>query len=89
MLRTLDDASEPAPRERALKSVTFQELVSVISDSPGTMALQSQQQIQQQIQHGGLGGASDAALSTTCGQLESQDGEGLQVCTHSYLFGLV
>ncbi|XP_030197507.1 palm2 and akap2 fusion isoform X3 [Gadus morhua] len=78
VLRTLDDASEPAPRERALKSVTFQELVSVISDSPGTMALQSQQQIQQQIQHGGLGGASDAALSTTCGQLESQDGEGLQ-----------
>ncbi|XP_020787287.2 A-kinase anchor protein 2 isoform X1 [Boleophthalmus pectinirostris] len=44
-----EDVSDPVPRERALKSVSFQESVSVITDSPATMELESQQ-----IQHGCL-----------------------------------
>lgn len=41
--RPAEDVSDTSPRERALKSVTFQELVSVISDGPAAMELESQQ----------------------------------------------
>uniref|UniRef100_A0A665TYP7 Palm2 and akap2 fusion n=1 Tax=Echeneis naucrates TaxID=173247 RepID=A0A665TYP7_ECHNA len=44
-----DDVSDPAPRERALKSVSFQESVSVITDRSEIMELENQQ-----IQHGCL-----------------------------------
>lgn len=41
--RPAEDVSDTSPRERALKSVTFQESVSVISDGPAAMELESQQ----------------------------------------------
>lgn len=45
--RPADDASEVPPREqRALKSVTFQESVSVINDVTADMELESQQVVQ-------------------------------------------
>lgn len=45
--RPADDASEAPPREqRALKSVTFQESVSVINDRQADMELESQQVVQ-------------------------------------------
>lgn len=45
--RPADDASEVPPREqRALKTVTFQESVSVINDGPAGMELESQQVVQ-------------------------------------------
>lgn len=45
--RPANDASDAPPREqRALKSVTFQESVSVINDRQGDMELESQQVVQ-------------------------------------------
>nr|XP_043867956.1 A-kinase anchor protein 2 isoform X1 [Solea senegalensis] len=44
-----EDASDAAPRERALKTVSFQESVSVITDAPATMEVGSQH-----MQHGCL-----------------------------------
>uniref|UniRef100_A0A1A8MDL9 A-kinase anchor protein 2 n=1 Tax=Nothobranchius pienaari TaxID=704102 RepID=A0A1A8MDL9_9TELE len=45
--RVAEDVSDKAPRERTLKSVSFQESVSFISDGPTVMEQESQQ-----IQHG-------------------------------------
>ncbi|KAK9532767.1 hypothetical protein VZT92_010135 [Zoarces viviparus] len=52
--RAAEDVSDTIPRERALKSVSFQESVSVITDSPANMELESQQ-----IQHGCLSSPSN------------------------------
>lgn len=67
--RAVDDVSDAAPRERALKSVSFQESVSVITDGPASMEVESQQ-----IQHGCLSGPSNRAHNAA-----PPDGDGVQV----------
>lgn len=56
--RAAEDVSDTLPKERALKSVSFQESVSVITDRPATMELESQQ-----IQHGCLNSPSNRTHS--------------------------
>ncbi|XP_070781202.1 paralemmin-1-like [Enoplosus armatus] len=62
------------PRERALKSVSFQESVSVITDRPATMELESQQ-----IQHGCLSSPSNRAHNADGVKVETPDSEVVQV----------
>lgn len=69
--RPAEDVSDTIPRERALKSVSFQESVSVISDRPATMELESQQ-----IQHGC---PSNRAHSSVGVKVETPDSEVVQV----------
>ncbi|KAI3361654.1 hypothetical protein L3Q82_002018 [Scortum barcoo] len=68
--RAAEDVSEAVPRERALKSVSFQESVSVITDRPATMELESQQ-----IQHGYLSSPSNHTVGV---KVETPDSEVMQ-----------
>ncbi|GLD55141.1 A-kinase anchor protein 2-like isoform X1 [Lates japonicus] len=71
--RAAEDVSDTIPRERALKSVSFQESVSVITDRPATMELESQQ-----IQHGCLSSPSNRAHSAAGVKVETPDSEVVQ-----------
>ncbi|XP_040012660.1 A-kinase anchor protein 2 isoform X2 [Xiphias gladius] len=71
--RAAEDVSDTIPRERALKSVSFQESVSVITDRPQTMELESQQ-----IQHGCLSSPSNRAHSAAGVKVETPDSEVVQ-----------
>lgn len=73
--RAAEDVSDTVPRERALKSVSFQESVSVITDRPATMELESQQ-----IQHGCLSSPSNRAHNAVGVKVETPDNEVVQVC---------
>ena len=73
-MRVAEDVSDAIPRERALKSVSFQESVSVITDRPATMELESQQ-----IQHGCLSSPSNRANSAASVKVETPDSEVVQV----------
>lgn len=73
--RAAEDVSDALPRERALKSVSFQESVSVITDRPATMELESQQ-----IQHGCLSSPSNHTVGV---KVETPDSEVVQVCRFS------
>ncbi|XP_068191688.1 palm2 and akap2 fusion isoform X2 [Antennarius striatus] len=64
------DVIDNIPRERALKSVSFQESVSIISDRPANMELESQQ-----IQHGCPSNRSHNALGV---KVEAPDSEVVQ-----------
>uniref|UniRef100_A0A8C2XD91 PALM2 and AKAP2 fusion n=1 Tax=Cyclopterus lumpus TaxID=8103 RepID=A0A8C2XD91_CYCLU len=64
------DVSDATPRERALKSVSFQESVSVITDRPANMELESQQ-----IQHGCLNSPSNRAHNAVGVKVETPDSE--------------
>lgn len=76
--RAAEDVSDTLPRERALKSVSFQESVSVITDRPATMELESQQ-----IQHGCLSSPSNRAHGGVGVKAETPDSEVVQVCRFS------
>lgn len=59
--RPAEDVNDTTPRERALKSVSFQESVSVISDSPATMELEENSemvQVGRSCDRGGEGSVS-------------------------------
>uniref|UniRef100_A0A8D3E6X1 PALM2 and AKAP2 fusion n=1 Tax=Scophthalmus maximus TaxID=52904 RepID=A0A8D3E6X1_SCOMX len=71
--RAAEDVSDPVPRERALKSVSFLESVSVITDGPATMELESQQ-----IQHGCLSHPSNLTHSAAGVRVETPDSEVVQ-----------
>lgn len=73
--RAAEDVSDSIPRERALKSVSFQESVSVITDRPATMELESQQ-----IQHGCLSSPTNRSHSGASVTVETPDSEVVQVC---------
>lgn len=73
--RPAEDVSDTIPRERALKSVSFQESVSVISDGPATMELESQQ-----IQHGCPSNRVHSAVGV---KVETPDSEVVQVLRFS------
>lgn len=80
--RAAEDVSDTIPRERALKSVSFQESVSVITDRPATMELESQQ-----IQHGCLSSPTNRAHNAVGVKVEASDSEVVQVCSsHFHLF---
>uniref|UniRef100_I3J8G3 PALM2 and AKAP2 fusion n=1 Tax=Oreochromis niloticus TaxID=8128 RepID=I3J8G3_ORENI len=64
---------DSVPRERALKTVSFQESVSVITDRPAAMELESQQ-----IQHDCLSSPSNRAHSPVGMKLETPDSEVVQ-----------
>ncbi|KAL6097082.1 palm2akap2 [Pungitius sinensis] len=66
--QAVDDVSDAAPKERALKCVSFQESVSIITDGPASMEVESQQ-----IQHGCLSSPSNRAHNAG-----APDGDGLQ-----------
>ncbi|XP_034403211.1 A-kinase anchor protein 2 [Cyclopterus lumpus] len=68
--RAAEDVSDATPRERALKSVSFQESVSVITDRPANMELESQQ-----IQHGCLNSPSNRAHNAVGVKVETPDSE--------------
>ncbi|XP_029371715.1 palm2 and akap2 fusion isoform X2 [Echeneis naucrates] len=68
-----DDVSDPAPRERALKSVSFQESVSVITDRSEIMELENQQ-----IQHGCLSSPSHRANSAASARVETPESDVVQ-----------
>lgn len=68
-----EDARDTIPKERSLKSVSFQELVSVITDTPATMELESQH-----IQHGCLSSPSNPPHSAVV-KVETPDSEVVQV----------
>uniref|UniRef100_A0A087XBK3 PALM2 and AKAP2 fusion n=1 Tax=Poecilia formosa TaxID=48698 RepID=A0A087XBK3_POEFO len=67
-----EDATDASPRERAVKSVSFQESVSVITDRPANMELESQQ-----IQHGCLRSPSNQGQSVVV-EAETPDSEVVQ-----------
>ncbi|KAM7393126.1 hypothetical protein PAMA_007987 [Pampus argenteus] len=71
--RAAEDVSDTIPRERALKSVSFQESVSIITDRPVTMELESQQ-----IQHGCFSSPSNRAHNAVGVKVETPDSEVLQ-----------
>lgn len=70
-----DDVTDTLRKERTLKSVSFQESVSVITDRPAAMELESQQ-----IQHGCLSSPSNQAHNAVGVRLETSDSEIVQVC---------
>lgn len=72
--RAAEDVSDTVPRERALKSVSFQESVSIITDRSATMELESQQ-----IQHGCLSSPSNRAHNAVGVKVETPDSEVVQV----------
>lgn len=72
--RAAEDATDSSPRERAVKSVSFQESVRVITDRPASMELESQQ-----IQHGCLRSPSNQGQSVVV-KVETPDNEVVQVC---------
>lgn len=67
-----EDVSDTVPRDRTLKSVTFQETVNVISASPAVMEVESQQ-----IQRGCL--SSPTSRQHAAGMQEAPDGVVVQV----------
>lgn len=67
-----EDVSDTVPRDRTLKSVTFQETVNVISASPAVMEVESQQ-----IQRGCL--SSAPSRQHVAGMQEAPDGVVVQV----------
>uniref|UniRef100_A0A3Q3G773 PALM2 and AKAP2 fusion n=1 Tax=Labrus bergylta TaxID=56723 RepID=A0A3Q3G773_9LABR len=71
--RAAEDVSDPIPRERALKSVSFQESVSVITDRPANMEVESQQ-----IQHDYLSSPSNRAHNAVGVKVETSDSEVVQ-----------
>ncbi|XP_076019779.1 palm2 and akap2 fusion isoform X2 [Genypterus blacodes] len=71
--RAAEDASDPVPRERALKSVSFQESVSVITDGPVIMELESQP-----IQHGHLSSPTSRTHNMMGVRAETPDSEVVQ-----------
>ncbi|XP_057674082.1 A-kinase anchor protein 2 isoform X2 [Corythoichthys intestinalis] len=68
-----EDVNGPVPKERALKSVTFQESVSIISDGPLIMEVESKQ-----IQHGCLSRSSVQGHSAVEMKLETPDSDLVQ-----------
>ncbi|XP_068429508.1 palm2 and akap2 fusion isoform X2 [Clinocottus analis] len=68
--RAAEDVSDAIPKERALKSVSFQESVSVITDRPANMELESQQ-----IQHGSLSSPSSRAHNAVGVKVETPESE--------------
>lgn len=68
-----EDVRNTTPKERSLKSVSFQELVSVITDTPETMELESQH-----IQHGCLSSNSNQPAPSAV-KVETPDSEIVQV----------
>ncbi|KAM4719854.1 palm2 and akap2 fusion isoform 1-T1 [Anableps anableps] len=70
--RAAEDVSDALPRERAVKSVSFQESVSIITDTPANMELESQQ-----IQHGCLRSPSNQGQSVVV-KAETPDSE--EIC---------
>uniref|UniRef100_A0A3Q3L3N1 PALM2 and AKAP2 fusion n=1 Tax=Mastacembelus armatus TaxID=205130 RepID=A0A3Q3L3N1_9TELE len=71
--QAVEDVSDTIPRERALKSVSFQESVSVITDRLATMELESQQN-----QHGCLSSPSNQAHNAVDVKTETPDSEVVQ-----------
>ncbi|XP_061656610.1 PALM2-AKAP2 fusion protein isoform X2 [Syngnathoides biaculeatus] len=65
-----EDVSGTLPKERALKSVTFQESVSIITDGPLIMEVESQQ-----VQHGCLSRSGMQGHSALELKVETSDGE--------------
>lgn len=68
-----EDVSDSIPRERTLKTVSFQESVSVITDRPAAMELESQQ-----IQHDCLSSPNNRAHSPAGVKVEGPDSEVVQ-----------
>lgn len=77
-----EDVSGTFPRDRTLKSVSFQETVSVISASPAVMELESQQ-----IQHGCLSSPSNRQ-HVAGGMQEPPDSVVVQVCVKAWSRGV-